>query len=127
MLKVERMAQTKKDLKMRAASFTERSAPAAGLTEALRALANGLFGSRKHYPPSPQEIADYYLTPREREVAYLAALGFSDTEIADALGMTFQTARAHLRSVLTKMDLDDPRELCAYFLDSDTRDASDEA
>lgn len=121
------MARTKKDLKVRAAPFTARTAPAASWSEALRALANGLFGKQKHSLPSPQEIADYYLTPREREVAYLAALGFGDTEIADALGMTFQTARAHLRSVLTKMELNDPRELCAYFLDSAARDASNES
>ncbi|MBI4672894.1 MAG: response regulator transcription factor [Chloroflexi bacterium] len=114
------MAQRKKDLSMRAARFSDGAAPAASLTDALRALANGLFGKKKRSPTSPQEIADYYLTLREREVAYLAALGFSDTEIADALGMTFQTARAHLRSVLTKMDLQDPRDLCAYFLDSNT-------
>ncbi|MCG3141609.1 MAG: hypothetical protein HDKAJFGB_02922 [Anaerolineae bacterium] len=83
----------------------------------LRALAQGLFGPKKKYHPTTQEIADYYLTPSERQVAYLAALGFSDTEIADALGMTFQTARAHLRRVLTKMELADARALCDYFLE----------
>lgn len=109
------MARRKKDFTARAAVGGERAA-AASWSRAVRALAQGLFGVKKKYQPTPQEIADYYLTPREREVAYLAALGFSDTEIADALGMTFQTARAHLRNILHKMALDDPRELCEYFL-----------
>lgn len=92
----------------------------------LRALARGLFGKPEKYRPSPQEIVDYYLTPREREVAYLAALGFSDVEIADALGMTFQTARVHLHSVMTKMQVDDPRELCDYFLERSQFDSNSE-
>jgi DNA-binding NarL/FixJ family response regulator len=83
--------------------------------EALRGLINGLFGAPRPYTPSVQEIADYYLTPREREIAYLAALGFSDSEIADALAVNFQTVRTHLRSILHKMQVEDPRELREYF------------
>lgn len=85
------------------------------LAESLRALIHGLFDTQKPYHPSQQEIADYYLTPREREIAYLAALGFSIQEIADALGLNFQTARQHLRNVLNKMELNDPRELREFF------------
>ncbi len=95
-----------------------------GLGQLLRALAQGLFSRKSKYQPTTREIADYYLTPREREVAYLAALGFTDAEIADALGMTFQTARAHRRSVLAKMQLDDPRALCDYFLARAAHDAT---
>lgn len=84
--------------------------------DSLRALVHGLFGSKPQpFKPTQQQIADYYLTPREREVAYLAALGFSHAEIADALGMNFQTVRVHLRNVLNKMELDQPRQLRDYF------------
>lgn len=109
------MARRNKEL---SAAFPQSSnSPPIFPMHILRALANGLFGKRRKYHPSAQEVADYYLTPREREIAYLAALGFSDVEIADALGMTFQAVRTHLRAVLTKMELDDPRALCAYFLE----------
>jgi DNA-binding NarL/FixJ family response regulator len=119
------MARRKKEFTVRAFSGAA-SANSTHWTQVARALANELFGKKKPYQPSPQEIADYYLTPREREVAYLAALGFSDVEIADALGMTFQTVRAHLRSILLKMALDDPRALCDYFLQRAASDSPDD-
>lgn len=81
----------------------------------MRTLIHGLFGKKKPYQPTREQVADFYLTPREREIAYLAALGFSVQEIADALAMNFQTVRIHLRHILTKMELDDPRELREYF------------
>lgn len=89
--------------------------PATRLPDSLRALVNGLFGKKKTYRPGPQEIVDYYLTPREREIAYLAALDFGDKEIADALGMNFQTVRVHLRNIMTKVHVNHPRELREYF------------
>jgi DNA-binding NarL/FixJ family response regulator len=117
------MARVKKELTSGTPRFADRAASGANWSAALRAAAHGLFGKKANYHPTPQEIADYYLTPREREVAYLAALGFSITEIADALGLTFQTARAHLRNVLVKMQLDDPQKLCDYFLARESHDA----
>ncbi len=109
------MSHKKKKLEQSAAIFTPRVATSPSLSDTLRALINGLFGAPKPYQPSPQEIADYFLTPREREIAYLAALGFSVQEIADALGMNFQTVRVHLHNILTKMQLDDARALREYF------------
>jgi DNA-binding NarL/FixJ family response regulator len=109
------MARKKKEFNQSAALPFDRAASSATLSDGLRALVNGLFGKKKQYLPTQQEIADYYLTPREREIAYLAALGFSHQEIADALGMNFQTVRVHLRNVLNKMQLDEARELREYF------------
>lgn len=109
------MSHKKKVLKQVAASPFHGVAPATSLSDSLRNIINALFSSKGPYQPSQQQIADYYLTPREREIAYLAALGFSVQEIADALGMNFQTVRQHLRSVLTKMQLDEVRELRDYF------------
>lgn len=117
------MPRKKKNLVVPSPPSSE-SASGGGVTRMLRALARGLFGSKLPYQPTPHQVADYYLTPREREVAYLAAIGFSDKEIADALGMNFQTVRVHLRNVLLKMDLDNPRALRDFFLDSSGEDTS---
>lgn len=81
----------------------------------LRALVHGLFGTKKPYRPSLRQVADYYLTPREREIAYLAALDFDDHAIADALGMNFQTVRVHLHNIYQKMQVEDARALREYF------------
>ncbi len=91
-------------------------APASQLTTGLQGLVARLFGSPRPAGPSRQEIIEYHLTAREREIAYLAALGFSDKQIADALVMNFQTVRVHLRNILNKLQVDDMRELRDYFL-----------
>ncbi len=109
------MARKKKQLNQSVAPMAPRAVRAASLSASLRSLIDGLF-TEKPYTPTQQQIADYYLTPREREIAYLAALGFSIQEIADALGMNFQTVRQHLRHILTKMELNDPRALREFFL-----------
>jgi DNA-binding NarL/FixJ family response regulator len=109
------MARKQKNYEQTASLPFNQHTSGESLADSLRTLVNGLFGKKKTYQPSQQEIADYYLTPREREIAYLAALGFSHQDIADALGMNFQTVRVHLRNVLNKMHLDEPRELREYF------------
>ena len=45
------------------------------------------------------------LSPREHEVALELARGRSNAEIADGLGMTVATVKAHVSHVLTKLDL----------------------
>jgi DNA-binding NarL/FixJ family response regulator len=109
------MARKKKQYEQSMTLPFSGAANSASLTDGLRDLVNGLFGKRKAYLPTQQEIADYYLTAREREIAYLAALGFTHQEIADALGMNFQTVRVHLRNVLNKMQLAEAQELRDYF------------
>lgn len=109
------MSRKKKKLNQSASLPYDRAAPANSFSDALRDLINGLFDKKKPFQPTQQQIADYYLTTREREIAYLAALGFSHQEIADALGMNFQTVRQHLHNILTKMQLNEVRELREYF------------
>ncbi len=46
------------------------------------------------------------LTVREREVALLAASGLRNGEIANRLGVSGNTVRAHLRVIYQKMDID---------------------
>ncbi len=109
------MSSKKKKLNQSISVPFARATPSTSLSSGLRTLIHGLFGTKTKYQPTRQQIAEFYLTPREREIAYLAALGFPVNEIADALGMNFQTVRVHLRNILTKMELDDPRELREYF------------
>lgn len=46
------------------------------------------------------------LTPREREVALLAARGLRNSEIANKLTVSENTVRFHLRAVFQKLDID---------------------
>ncbi|MEU6576748.1 LuxR C-terminal-related transcriptional regulator [Streptomyces sp. NPDC046805] len=57
---------------------------------------------RVRVPQSQRHQPHAGLTPREHEVAVLAAKGFTAQEIADALGIALGTARNHLMSVRGK-------------------------
>jgi two-component system nitrate/nitrite response regulator NarL len=51
------------------------------------------------------------LTPREREVFQLLALGKSNKEVAKQLGMTVSTAKKHRENLQRKLDCHSPAEL----------------
>jgi DNA-binding CsgD family transcriptional regulator len=51
------------------------------------------------------------LTPRQREVASLLAGGATNPEVARALGISHNTAKTHVRAVLTKLGADSKRDL----------------
>ena len=53
----------------------------------------------------PDSLTDC-LTPREREIAILAAKGLKNTEIAEKLFITENTVRSHLRTTYQKLDID---------------------
>jgi non-specific serine/threonine protein kinase len=53
------------------------------------------------------------LTPREHEVAELAAQGFTNRQIADALVIAEKTVANHLQRVLEKLDLRTRTQLAA--------------
>jgi DNA-binding CsgD family transcriptional regulator len=55
-------------------------------------------------PPEPRRAPDY-LTRREREVATLAAQGFTNHRIAAELSISEYTVANHLRSILKKLGL----------------------
>lgn len=117
------MPRKKKELNFSFPLSAGRVAPSSSFSDSLRALINGLFGKKRPYQPTREQIADFYLTTREREIAYLAALGFSVREIADALGMNFQTVQIHLRHILSKMELEDARQLREYFMRNPAQDS----
>ncbi len=56
------------------------------------------------------------LTPKEREVALLAAQGLRNTEIAQRLAITQNTVRYHLRTVFGKLDVDRRMKLAEKLL-----------
>lgn len=51
------------------------------------------------------------LTPREKEVATLAALGLTNEEIAKELGISVKTVKAHLSLVFQKLGVKRRSEL----------------
>ncbi|HYI25547.1 MAG TPA: tetratricopeptide repeat protein [Thermomicrobiales bacterium] len=69
-------------------------------------VAIALLGSRSS--------ADAILSPREREVLRLVAHGASNQQIADALYITLRTVKAHVTSILTKLDLPSRAAVVAY-------------
>lgn len=109
------MAKRAKKYEQSVSSLSLEPAQGSKIAHMLEATISRLFGGSPATGPTRQEIIDYHLTPRERKIAYLAALGFSDKEIADALVMNFQTVRVHLRNILNKLRLDDVRELRKHF------------
>jgi len=56
-------------------------------------------------PPPPDPL--HPLSPREREVLRLIACGHSNRQIARDLGIGEQTVKTHVRSILTKLGLQD--------------------
>jgi len=57
------------------------------------------------------EAALEILTPREREVTRLAALGKTNHEIAYELGIARETVKSHIRSTLAKLGIHSKAEL----------------
>lgn len=45
------------------------------------------------------------LTPRERDVAALACLGYTNQQIAVRLGVSLNTIKTHMRNVLSKFEV----------------------
>lgn len=54
-----------------------------------------------------EEEKELRLTERELEVLRLIVLGKSNTEIADELSISIHTAKAHVCSILQKMEVED--------------------
>ncbi len=73
----------------------------------LRQLARA---SRPAAPPSSPEA----LSSREREVLVLLAEGLSNAEIAEELGVTVNTVRNHVRSILEKLELRNRVQAAVY-------------
>ncbi|GAA6747232.1 response regulator transcription factor [Thermus brockianus] len=83
----------------------------AALAKALEAVARGeVWAERKAVAALVGEPFPH-LTPREKEVAALAALGLSNKEIATELGISVKTVKAHLSLVFQKLGVKKRSEL----------------
>ena len=87
-----------------AQAYLLKSALRKELTEAIRALAAG----KRYFPPEiAAELAQYLgqegLSARETQVLQLIALGQSNKQVAAELGLSEDTVKGHLRSIMDKL------------------------
>ena len=59
-------------------------------------------------------IATEKLSPRETQILALVASGYSNREIADELSIAYNTAKNHLRNILSKLDVKNRAQAAAY-------------
>ncbi len=95
--------------------FVFKDIPPQELCRAIRLVAGGevylqpsvakklvaLMGRRAAEETFPKGSA---LTPREHQVLRLMARGYSNQEIADLMGVSLETVRSHVKSILQKLD-----------------------
>ncbi len=67
--------------------------------------------SRLQQETSRREESLHVLTPREREVFYLASRGMKNSEIAAELYLSEKTIKTHLRNIYNKLDLTSKADL----------------
>lgn len=67
--------------------------------------------SRLEEETTRREESLHALTPREREVFFLASRGLKNAEIADELYLSEKTIKTHLRNIYNKLDLASKAEL----------------
>lgn len=79
--------------------------------KALEALARGEVWAERRLVAEVLEKPTPVLTPREKEVATLAALGLTNEEIAQELGISVKTVKAHLSLVFQKLGVKRRSEL----------------
>jgi DNA-binding NarL/FixJ family response regulator len=104
-----------------AAGYVLKRAADTDLIDAVRTVADGrtfLSGSAQQALMSEwldggREPEDG-LTPRELEVVKLVAEAYTNTQIADTLGLAEKTVESHRANVLSKLDMRDRVELVRY-------------
>ena len=68
-------------------------------------------GHDQYLQTSEMETRWDALTEREQEVTALACLGYRNYEIADTLGISYETVKSHLQNIFTKFDIRSRKEL----------------
>jgi DNA-binding NarL/FixJ family response regulator len=91
-----------------AGGFLLKSMPPDELVAAIRHVHAG----KKVVPPTvathlAEHLADNALTPRETEILRLIAAGNSNRDVANAVSITEETVKAHVKHILEKLDAKD--------------------
>ena len=73
--------------------------------------------SRVREKSTRREESLHVLTPREREVFFLASKGLKNSEIAAELFLSEKTVKTHLRNIYNKLDLASKAELRLFALE----------
>jgi DNA-binding NarL/FixJ family response regulator len=118
-------------LRLGASGFMLKDAPADELVRAVRVVAAGdallapsitrrmieeATRRRSRVRAEPPRLRS--LTPREREVLELIAMGLSNTEIADRLYLAEQTVKTHVGRVFAKLQLRDRAQAVVFAYES---------
>src|SRR5262245_13184996 len=101
-------AQVARALKAGASGYLMKGTLRKELVETIRTV----HGGRKRIPADvAAEMAEHFedstLTPREIEVLRLVAAGNANKMVADNLGISEETVKAHVRSILSKLGAND--------------------
>jgi DNA-binding NarL/FixJ family response regulator len=101
-------AQVARALKAGASAYLLKGMLRKELVETIRTV----HGGHKRIPPDiAAEMAEHFedneLTPREIEVLRHVAAGNANKMVADNLGISEETVKAHVRSILSKLDAND--------------------
>jgi DNA-binding NarL/FixJ family response regulator len=98
-------------LRSGASSYLIKSLLRNELADAIR----GVFAGNPHLPPEVarvvrEHLADEALSPREIEVLGFVAIGYSNKRIANHMGISVETVKTHMKSILLKMKAKDRAE-----------------
>jgi two-component system nitrate/nitrite response regulator NarL len=103
------------------ALFQHLRSLAAGETPISRTMTGKLFRqaarqlAQDNQPVAQSQAAvTNVLSPRENQVLALVTDGYSNQEIADALGIAYNTVKNHLRSILAKLGVRNRAQAAAY-------------
>lgn len=86
-----------------ASAFLSKAAPAKEMLMSLKKFLRPPKKAVKSTPAAGQPRLKPVLTARQREVLAQAVLGKANKEIADALGLTLNTVRAHMATILKSL------------------------
>ncbi len=101
--------------RLRLAAYARKRTPTALAAELLDR------GLEREHLRARAEAALEVLTPREREVARLTVRGYTNRQIAQALVISPETVKTHLRNLLGKFGLPSKAELRLHLQELDQR------
>ena len=100
--------------------FVLRTEGQDALVEAIRRAARGepYVNGRLGVEMAKLERLEDDLTERETQVLRLIALGFTNSEIGEQLGLSVRTVETHRAHIMAKLDFDSRSQLVRYAIDN---------